>query len=184
MKKALIIIDCINDIIHPDGKLAAKWYGKYVYENNIIENINKKIAQFRWNWDEIIFVNVQFLKDYSDQPKNSPLFGKAHEFWVLQEGTWGTQVHENIDVLDEDLLMTKNRVSAFYGNALYEYLKQNEFIDLYFAGCSTDLAIESAVRDAHDRDFICHVCSDCCAASDSQTHKNSLQTLSKISQII
>lgn len=129
-------------------------------------------------------MNVQFLLDYSDQPKKSPLFGKAHEFWVLQEWSWGTKNIANLEIFEDDLVMKKNRVNAFYDTALYEYLKQNEITQLYFAWCATDLAIESAVRDAHDRDFECFVFSKCCAASDVETHENSIENLSKISKII
>jgi len=184
MKKALIIIDFINDIVHPDGKLSGKWYGVFVKKNSIVENTNAKIQEFRQAWDEIIFVKVQFLTDYSDQPKNSPLFWKAHDFWVLQEWTWWTEFMDTLDVLDTDLIISKNRVSAFCNTALYEYLKQNEITDLYFAWCATDLAIESTVRDAHDRDFQCHVFENCCAASDVEVHKTSLLNLAKISAII
>lgn len=184
MKKALIVIDLINEIVHPDGKLAAKWYGEFVAANNIIESTNEEIQKFRKNGDEIIFVKVQFCRDYWDQPKKSPLFGKAHAFWVLQEWSWGAEFHSDLEVGDDDVIISKNRVSAFYNTALYEYLKQNEIGCLYFAGCATDLAIESAVRDAHDRDFECYVLANCCAATDRETHEYSLTNLAKVSIIL
>ena len=43
-------------------------------KNNILENTNLKIKEFRENSNEIIFVKIQFKSDYSNQPKLSPLF--------------------------------------------------------------------------------------------------------------
>jgi nicotinamidase-related amidase len=103
---------------------------------------------------------------------------------VLQEWTWGTENIEWLDVQGDDLVFSKNTVSIFSGAWLYEYLKQNEIRDLYFAWCSTNLAIESSVRAAHDYNFSCHVCSSCCAAADLETHKNSLQNLSPLAKIL
>lgn len=74
MKQALIIIDVINDIVDHNGKLANKGYPKFIEKYNTIENINLKIQEFRETNEIIIFVKIEFKKDYSNQPKNSPLF--------------------------------------------------------------------------------------------------------------
>jgi nicotinamidase-related amidase len=81
-------------------------------------------------------------------------------------------------------IITKNRISSFYNTELDEYLKSKNIKNIYFSGVSTDLAIESAVRDAHDRDYNVYVIEDCCIAATEDDHLNSLKTLSKISQII
>ncbi|PID84367.1 isochorismatase [Candidatus Gracilibacteria bacterium] len=184
MKKALIIIDFINDIVSKDGKLAGKGYASFIEENNVIENTNKKIEEFRKNNDEVIFVKIQFKEDYSNQPKNSPLFGKAHEFGIFKKGESGDEFFPELDVKENDTIFIKTRVSAFYKTGLEEYLQEKGISELYFAGCATDLAIENAVRDAHDRDFSCFVLENCSGAGDRETHNNSLKNLGKIAKII
>jgi len=184
MKKALIIIDFINDIISPEWKLAGKWYAKFAIKNDIIENTNNNIANFRINWDLIIFVKITFKEDYSNQPKNSPLFWKANEFGIFKENSKWNKFYEKIHISEKDIILDKTRVNAFYKTELDSILKENNISDLYFCWVATDLAIESAVRDWHDRDYNCFVLEKCCVASDIETHKNSIKNLEKISKII
>ncbi len=184
MKKALIIIDFINDIISPEWKLAGKWYAKFALENNIISNTNEKIKEFKKNWDLIIFVKITFKQDYSNQPKNSPLFWKANEFEIFKENSEWNNFYKELNILESDIIINKTRVSAFYKTELENILKENNISDLYFCWVATDLAIESAVREWHDRDYNCFILEKCCVAWDIETHKNSLKNLEKISKII
>jgi nicotinamidase-related amidase len=91
-----------------------KGYTSFIRENSTFEKLNEVIMKFRMANLPIIFVRLAFKADYSDQPKSSPVFGKAHEFGILSEGTWSTEVHASIDKKDSDTVITKNRVSAFH----------------------------------------------------------------------
>lgn len=183
MKKALIVIDYINDICHPDGKLAAKGYVDFITQHNTIWKVNSHIHQFREAGNEIIFVKVAFQSWYSDQPKHSPLFWKAHEFWVLEINTWGTDFLEDLDITDTDTQIVKNRVSAFCSN-LDEYLKRKNIEEIYLMWCATDLAVENTAREAHDKDYIVHVISAWCAAANIEDHTRALDWMQKIAHII
>ncbi len=183
--KALIIIDYINEISHKDGKLAGKGYYNFIQENNIFENMNKKIKKAKENEDLIIFVKLAFDKNYKNQPKNSPLFWKANEFRILQENTWGTEIHEELDFdAQKDLVVIKNRVNAFYGTNLDVILKNNQIQDLEICGVATDLAVSSCARDAHDRDYNVTILENCCTAANIQDHKNAIESLEKIGKIV
>lgn len=181
--KALIVMDYINEIIHEEGKFKGKGYADFAKENKIIENVVNCIKIAREKNMDIIFVKVGFSSDYKDQPKNSPLFGKANEFEALKLDTWATEFHEKLDVKLTDKIITKKRVSPFYGTELENYLKKNQISDLFLCGVSTDLVVQSAARDAHDRDFNVYVLSDCCAAGNIDDHNNSLNTLKKIANV-
>ncbi len=184
MGKALIIMDFINDIVHPEWKLSKKWYSKFIKENNTIKNINKQIKEFRENGQLIVFIKVWFQSDYNDQPKNSPLFGKANEFEVLKLWTWGTEFIEDLNHNKNDIVIIKNRVSPFYNTKLNNILKTNNIKELYLTGCATDLVVESTARDWHDRDYKINIIENCCAAANIQDHKISLNCMKKIAVII
>jgi len=184
MKKGLICIDFINEIVHPDGKLSGKGYVNFAQENNSISNIQKLISDYREGDNKVIHVRVSFKEDYSNQPKNSPLFWKAHEFWVLQENTWSTEFLEELQPEVNEKIVTKRRVSAFFDTGLHEYLQSQSIIDIMIIWVATDLAVESAVRDAHDRDYNATVASDCCIAGNMEDHEKSLNVMSKIAKVI
>ena len=183
-KRALILIDFINDIIHPEGKLAGKGYSAFSDRFNTLSNAKAAMDKFSNAEGLVIHVKVGFSADYIDQPKNSPLFGKADEFDCLKMGTWGTEIVDFLEVANDANVHVKNRVSAFYGTGLKSMLHREGITDVYIAGVATDLAVEASARDAHDRDYNVYVLADCCAAANEEDHNNSLKTISKIAKVI
>jgi len=111
------------------------------------------------------------------------LFGKAHEFQALKLNSWATEFHEQIDVKENDIILTKHRVSAFYGTPLDLILKNNKIDTILVAGVATDLAVSNTVRDAHDRDYQITILSDCCAAANNEDHETALASLKKLANV-
>jgi len=181
--KAILVMDYINEIIHPDGKFKGKGYAEFAKKNKTLENVIEAVNYARDTGMKVVYVKVGFSETYADQPKGSPLFGKANEFQALKLNTWATEFHEDLDVREEDKIITKNRVSPFYNTDLESYLENNNIKELYLCGVSTDLVVQSAARDGHDRDYKINVLADCCAAGNSKDHENSLETLKKISTV-
>jgi len=183
MTTALILIDFINEIVHDNGKLASKGYSDFVKENDVFQNLSFAIQKARENNILIVHVKVGFSENYNEQPKSSPLFGKANEFQVLKLNSWATEFHEQIDVKDSDIILTKHRVNAFYGTPLDLILKNNKISSILVAGVATDLAVSNAVRDAHDRDYQVTILEDCCAAANGEDHETALLSLKKVAAV-
>ncbi len=182
--KALLVIDFINEIVDDKGKLSGKGYAAFIREHNTFEKLNEVITKFRISNSLIIFVRLAFKNDYSDQPKLSPVFGKAHEFGILSEGTWSTEVHALVNREDSDIVITKNRVSAFHNTGLTKMLRENGVTDVYICAVATDLAGEAAGRSAHDDDFNVVIVADACAAANLADHEKSLAFFPKIAKVI
>ena len=83
-------MDFINEIVHENGKFKAKGDPEFIKRHDTISNVNRAIDVARKSNSLVALVRVAFDHTYSDQPKNSVLFGKAHEFGALTEGTWAT----------------------------------------------------------------------------------------------
>ena len=181
MKTALLVLDFINDIVHPDGKIAAS--AGYVKKHQVISHANAVITFSRENNIPSAFVKVGFNFGYPECPENSPLFGRAKEFQALQLNTWGTEFHEALDVKPEDLVIIKHRVSAFYSTSLEAFLRANQTQNLILIGVSTDMAIQSTAREAHDRDYKVNIISDACGAASLEIHESALKLLQRIAVI-
>src|SRR5215204_6418872 len=147
-KTALLVIDFINDIVHPDGKITAT--ADFVKKHDVINHANLVIAFARQHHFPIAFVKVGFSKNYLECPTNSPIFGQAKEMKAFELNTWGTEFHEKLNVQTDDFIITKHRVSAFYGTSLEAFLRANQIQNLILIGVSTDMAIQSTAREAHD----------------------------------
>ncbi len=120
MTTALIALDFINDIVHPDSPMAGA--AAQVAERGVIEHANTALAHARANDWFVVLVKVGFGPGYAECPKHSPLFGAAKENGVLQLGTWGTEFHEALDATpanpEREFVVEKPRVNAFYATPL------------------------------------------------------------------
>jgi nicotinamidase-related amidase len=55
--------------------------------------------------------------------------------------------------------------------------------ELFLIGVATDMVVESTAREAHDRDFVVTIISDCCIAANDEDHQRSLENMKKLSTI-
>ena len=184
MRRALLCIDVINEIVDPRGKLAGKGYAAFCRDAGTLDRVARLQHWCRAQALPVIHVRVGFSPGYPEQPKHSPLFGKADQFGALQLGSWGTEFHPQALPAAGELVLVKHRVSAFYATSLELCLRTAGVDELIIAGVATDLAVDAAVRDAHDRDFAVILPGDCCAAASSADHQRSLTTLAKLAQVV
>jgi ureidoacrylate peracid hydrolase len=182
MKTALLVIDFINDIVSQNGKIPS--CAKQVLEKKVIQKANTAIEFAREkNW-LIIPIKVGFSSDYREQPKNSPIFGKANQFQALSLGQWGTEFHPDLNISANDNVIVKHRISPFYGTSLDLVLKNNSITRIVVSGVSSSWAIQSTVRDGHDRDYEMILLEDACAASTEEEHQTALKMCERIAKII
>ena len=79
MPRALILIDFINEFLHPDGKITSQGMGKFSQEHGTLENVKKLIDSFRENKEEIIWIHLGFHKNYDNCSTVSPRFKSVPE---------------------------------------------------------------------------------------------------------
>jgi nicotinamidase-related amidase len=183
MSKALLLIDFVNDNVAKDGKLAGKGYPAYCEVHGTLESARKLLDFFREKKFFVAHIRVGFSPDYCEQPANSLLFGAAKKFGAFKIGETGDEFYSPLKPLDNEKEIIKHRVSAFYGTPLELLLRNNNVSELFICGVATDLAVQAAARDAHDRDFDVTVVEDCCGAANEADHTNSLVPLRKIAKV-
>lgn len=183
-ENALVLIDLINDMVSADGKLAKRGYHDFVARNNVDKSLATLLKAARSKGWLIVHVRVGFSKSYAEMPSNSPLFSSAKQFQALGQGTPGNDFNAIAKPEDGEVTISKNRVSPFFGTNLELTLRANGIKNVYLAGVSTDLAVQSAARDAHDRDFNVFVVADCSVAGTEEEHNAALGTLKKISKVV
>lgn len=183
-ENALLLIDFINEIVHPDGKVAGKGYADFDTRHGPLDRVAALLRHTRRAEMAVIHVGVAFSADYKEQPETSPVFGGAKRFGVLQRDTWATDFHVKAAPLASEAVLVKHRVSAFFGTPLELLLRTYGVRNLFIAGCATDMAVQTATRDAHDRDLACHVLGDCCIAASDDDHEQTLRMLTKVSSVL
>lgn len=178
----LVLIDLINEMVDPRGKLAGKGYAEFAQ----VSSVPDSVAAWRDSpdIDRVIHVGLEFREDYTDAARRSLLLGKAPEFGVARRGEFGSSFVEWASPKDEDIVIRKHRISAFFGTDLDVVLRSIGADAVTIGGVATDLAVSSAARDAHDRDFDVHVAHSVCVAATKDDHDAALQHIAKFAKIV
>lgn len=182
INQVLIIIDLINDIASEDG-LSNSSYSEII-NRGIIAKTNQVLELAHQKDIPVIAVKVGFADDYHDIPAGSPMFHHAKEIGAFKLSGPGCDWVEGLALTDSDSFWIKKGVSAFAGNNLADYLKEEGVSTLYFAGVSSLLAIQSSARLAHDLGFTVYVIEDLCAARTLNQHEESMEALTGLAQIV
>ncbi len=182
--KALLCLDFENDIVHPEGKVASKGYAAFNQAHKCLLRAAQTQSKFRQAGFPVLHIRVGFSASYAEQPKTSPLMGQAHNFGAFKLDSWGTEFLSEVAPFPDELIITKHRVGAFYGTALNLTLKTMGIKELFLIGVATDMVVESTAREAHDRDFVVTIISDCCIAANDKDHQRSLENMQKLSTIV
>ena len=125
-KEALIIIDMINDFVHPKGILYVKGSEK------IIPFIKKKIKEFRNEKFPIIYA----VDSHLESDKEFSLFPKH-----AVRGTWGAKIVEELAPSKEDIVFTKRKYPAFFETGLDVYLREMDVKDITIVGVVTHICV-------------------------------------------
>ncbi|HEX4209661.1 MAG TPA: isochorismatase family cysteine hydrolase [Candidatus Binataceae bacterium] len=177
-KTAILIMDCQNDIVHENGKMAVMSGGamaKLIKDRNVLGTIAKLAEAGRSAKVPIIHVRHAYRPDYLDAPINTPILASMKTNEILKEGTWGAEVHQELAPQTTDVVITKTRVSAFFASPLEAILSAQGITHLVLTGIATDGVVEGTARDAVDRGYYVVIPDDCCMSFSEEGHRATLR---------
>lgn len=101
---------------------------------------------------------------------------------ILIEGTWNTEILPALTPHPGDIVISKHRYSGFYETDLDDQLQALDARNLIVTGCTTSVCVESTIRDAMFRNYVCLLLEDCTGQpifpnSPFGTHEASLLTI-------
>lgn len=181
-RPALLVLDLINEIAHPDGKYPEVCLAQ-ITERGVLDRAGAAVAKARAAGIPVIYVVVGFSPGYPDWPSGSPLFAEARQGERLILGTWGTQVHDAVKPAPGEPVIAKRRVSPFLGTHLDLLLRDRGVNTLLLTGVTTDLVVLSTAREGHDRDYRVEVLEDATATSDAQLHQAALTLIARTATV-
>jgi ureidoacrylate peracid hydrolase len=80
---------------------------------------------------------------------------------ILVRDTWNSDIIDELKPHRDDIVLYKTRFSGFYRTDLDERLRSLGVKHLIVTGCTTSICVESTVRDAMFRDYLCVLLADC-----------------------
>lgn len=178
-----LVLDMMNDLVHPDGPNGNGPYGEQARARNIVANTRVAIDKARQAGVPVGFVRVGFSPDYRECPPASPIFSGARDLGIFKLGEWGTETHPDLGQRPEDFDIVKHRVSPFYATSLEAILSANDISRIYCSGISTNAVVQATVREGHDRDFEIVLIEDCCCGLTTEEHEIAMTSLKRFCKV-
>ncbi|MGD6740053.1 cysteine hydrolase family protein [Photobacterium leiognathi subsp. mandapamensis] len=182
-KKALLVLDVINELVHPEGSVGQDGFCEQAEKRHILRNIQKVVSHAREHAIPVYYVIVGFSEDYKEWSPNTKLFREVKSKKQVVLGSWETQVHETVAPREQELIITKHRINPFYNTSLNLLLKVAGIEELVLTGVSSEFVVLATVLSAHDRDMKVTVLEDCISSSDEYSHQCATHIMTKLAEL-
>ncbi|HUV58373.1 MAG TPA: isochorismatase family protein [Acidimicrobiales bacterium] len=84
---------------------------------------------------------------------------------------------DELEAQDGDYFVTKQRWGAFHGTTLDEYLHEHDVTQIFLAGVSTSIGVESTARSAFEHGYNVVLVTDAMTDTDVAAHLNSVERI-------
>ncbi|WP_345816435.1 isochorismatase family cysteine hydrolase [Paraburkholderia sp. PREW-6R] len=159
-KTALIIIDMQRDFIEPGG------FGESLGNDvsllaEIVPSVAALLALAREQGWLVVHTRESHAPDLSDCPPAKRLRGAPNARIgdagpmgrILIRGEPGNAIIEALEPMAGELVIDKPGKGAFYATRLGEELAMRGITHLIFAGVTTEVCVQTSMREANDRGF-------------------------------
>ncbi|MEB3310298.1 MAG: isochorismatase family cysteine hydrolase [Snowella sp.] len=168
---ALIIIDMQRDFLEEGGFGAA--LGNDVSPlRAIVPTVKTLLETFRHHQLPIFQTVEGHQPDLSDCPPSKLKRGnsslkigdRSTMGRILILGETGNQIIPELEPLPNEIIISKPGKGAFYQTELQTYLQAKGITHLIFAGVTTEVCVQTTMREANDRGYECLLIEDATAS--------------------
>lgn len=134
-------------------------------------HVAKAIAHARNSNIPVIYVTVGFRQGMPEISQRNKAFASAKERLANANLEEYAAIHPELAPLNDEVVVTKRRVSAFTGSDLEVVLRAKDIRHMVLCGIATGGVVLSTLREAADKDYRITVLADCCADGDEEVHR-------------
>ena len=167
-KTALVIIDMQRDFIEPGG------FGETLGNNvsllsAIVPACKSVLEAWRKAGGLVVHTREAHRADLLDCPpakrnRGNPTFRIGDEGpmgRILIAGEPGNQIIPELAPLPGEVVIDKPGKGAFYATPMHNLLQQGGITHLLFMGVTTEVCVQTSMREANDRGYDCLLLEDC-----------------------
>ncbi|WP_322015792.1 cysteine hydrolase [Paraburkholderia sp. J12] len=170
-KTALVVIDMQRDFVEPGGFGAALGNDVSLL-GGIVPDVARLLDHAREHGWFVVHTRESHAADLSDCPPAKRLRGQPSARIgdagpmgrILVRGEPGNAIVDALAPLGGELVIDKPGKGAFYATRLGEELAQRGITHLVFAGVTTEVCVQTSMREANDRGYECLLIEDATAS--------------------
>lgn len=171
---ALIVVDMQNGFCHPDGFMNK--IGLDTTTSRAAVGPVGTVAQAaRAAQLPVFYTRYSLDPDYSDAGLLLEVLPQIKGTGGMVRDTWDAEIVDELAPQAGDRVIDKTRYSAFYGTDLEAQLSALSVDTVIVCGVTSNVCVESTVRDAFFRDIRVIVPSDATAAVTPEMHASALR---------
>ena len=168
---ALVVIDMQRDFLEPGG------FGETLGNDlapvaEIIPAVAALLALFRAQRWPILHTRESHQPDLSDCPPAKHLRGKPSMRIgdigpmgrILVQGEPGCEIVAACAPMPGEMMIDKPGKGMFYATRVHEMLQERGITHLVFAGVTTEVCVQTSMREANDRGYECLLVEDATAS--------------------
>ena len=151
---ALVIVDPQNDFLSEGG---AVWdlVGEEVVKNNVVENL-VKLRNAATEAGIPVFYSPHYYTEHEYEHWKHPnhideiMFDRK----MFLKGTWGAEFHPDLQPDENTFVLSPHKgLSNFWAGDINIQLRQQDIQNIILAGMSSNLCVESHLRDAIENSY-------------------------------
>ncbi|MDS0862771.1 cysteine hydrolase [Burkholderia pseudomultivorans] len=170
-KTALVVIDMQRDFIEPGGFGAALGNDVSLL-GGIVPDVARLLHHARERGWFVVHTRESHAADLSDCPPAKRLRGQPSARIgdagpmgrILVRGEPGNAIVDELAPVGGELVIDKPGKGAFHATRLGEELAQRGITHLVFAGVTTEVCVQTSMREANDRGYDCLLIEDATAS--------------------
>lgn len=167
MKRALLVIDMLEDFVEREGRL------RVPDAERIVPAVQGELQAARKRGELIVFLCDSHAEDDSEFSRMG---------WPVHavKGSRGAQVVRALAPAAGEIVVEKTTYSGFYGTRLDEILRDHGVNTLRLAGCVTNICVLYTAADAAMRGFDVEVPRRAVAGLDPEDHGFALRQMERV----
>ena len=165
---ALVIIDMQRDFVEPGG-FGESLGNDVALLQAIVPACRRVLQAWREAGGLVVHTRESHRPDLSDCPpakrnRGNPSLRIGDEGpmgRILVAGEAGNQIIPELAPVPGEIVLDKPGKGAFYATGLHETLRQAGISHLVFMGVTTEVCVQTSMREANDRGYDCLLLEDC-----------------------
>ena len=174
---AIIVVDMQNGFLDPKGSMAQLGFASDKLAA-ASPGVQRLVAGARKADVPVFWTRYVYEPDFRDGGVQlEEIMPMLKDVNLCVNGTWDAEIHPDMKPEPGDIIIDKNRPSSFYATRLESYLRAQGIENVVVCGVTTNICVETTVRDAAQRDYRTFVVRDAVGEVDDFSGQTALKAM-------